>query len=137
VGQRSVWLRGESMEAFHNNNEGPAFDFHIDRWTPTNPNASYPRLTVGAESTNNAAKSDFWIQNGAYIRLKNIHLGYTIPQLLTKKIGINRLRVFVSSENLFTLSQMVGGWDPETTATSGGRIYPVAKVTSVGLNLNL
>jgi len=137
VGQRSVWLRGESMEAFHNNNEGPAFDFHIDRWTPTNPNASYPRLTVGAESTNNAAKSDFWIQNGAYIRLKNIQLGYTIPQLLTKKIGINRLRVFVSSENLFTLSQMVGGWDPETTATSGGRIYPVAKVTSVGLNLNL
>ena len=137
VGQRSVWLRGESMEAFHNNNEGPVFDFHIDRWTPTNPNASYPRLTVGAESTNNAAKSDFWIQNGAYIRLKNIQLGYTIPPILTKKIGINRLRVFVSAENLITLSQMVGGWDPETTATTGGRIYPVAKVTSIGLNINL
>jgi len=137
VGQRDVWLRGESVEAFHNNNEGPVFDFHIDRWTPTNPNASYPRLTVGSESTNNAAKSDFWIQNGAYVRLKNIQLGYTLPKSLTQKLGINRARFFVSGENLFTLTQMVGGWDPETTATSGGRIYPVAKVTSFGLNLNL
>lgn len=137
VGQRDVWLRGESVEAFHNNNEGPVFDFHIDRWTPTNPNASYPRLTVGSESTNNAAKSDFWIQNGAYVRLKNIQLGYTLPNSFTKKLGINRARFFVSGENLFTLTQMVGGWDPETTATSGGRIYPVAKVTSFGLNLNL
>ena len=137
VGQRSVWLRGESVEAFHNNNEGPAFDFHIDRWTPQNPNASYPRLTVGSESTNNAAKSDFWIQNGAYIRLKNIQLGYTIPNSLTKKVGVQRLRLFLSGENLLTLSKMVGGWDPETTATSGGRIYPVSTVTSFGLNLTL
>lgn len=137
VGQRSVWLRGESVEAFHNNNEGPAFDFHIDRWTPTNPNASYPRLTVGSESTNNATTSDFWIQNGAYIRLKNIQLGYTIPNSLTKKVGISRLRVFLSGENVLTLSKMVGGWDPETTATGGGRIYPVATVTSIGLNLTL
>jgi len=137
VGQRSVWLRGESVEAFHNNNEGPVFDFHIDRWTPQNPNASYPRLTVGSESTNNAAKSDFWIQNGAYIRLKNIQLGYTIPQSLTRKVGVQRLRLFLSGENLLTLSKMVGGWDPETTATSGGRIYPVSTVTSFGLNLTL
>jgi len=137
VGQRSVWLRGESVEAFHNNNEGPVFDFHIDRWTPQNPNASYPRLTVGLESTNNAAKSDFWIQNGAYIRLKNIQLGYTIPNSLTRKVGIQRLRVFLSGQNLLTLSKMVGGWDPETTSTSGGRIYPVSTVTSIGLNLTL
>jgi TonB-linked outer membrane protein, SusC/RagA family len=137
VGQRSVWLRGESVEAFHNNNEGPAFDFHLDRWTPTNPNASYPRLTVGAESTNNAAKSDFWIQNGAYVRLKNIQLGYTIPSTLTKKVGVSRLRVYLSAENILTLSKMVGGWDPETTSTTGGRIYPVATVTSIGLNLTL
>ncbi|HEY6913836.1 MAG TPA: SusC/RagA family protein, partial [Paludibacter sp.] len=137
VGQRSVWLRGESVEAFHNNNEGPVFDFHMDRWTPTNPDATYPRLTVGAESTNNAAKSNFWIQNGAYVRLKNIQLGYTIPASLTKKVGVNRLRVYLSGENLLTLSKMVGGWDPETTSTSGGRIYPVATVTSIGLNLTL
>lgn len=137
VGQRDVWLRGESVEAFHNNNEGPAFDFHLDRWTPTNQDASYPRLTVGSESTNNAAKSDFWIQDGAYIRLKNVQLGYTLPASVTKKIGITRARFFVSGENLLTFSNMIGGWDPETTSTSGGRIYPVAKVASFGINLNL
>lgn len=137
VGQRSVWLRGESVEAFHNNNEGPVFDFHLDRWTPTNTDATYPRLTVGAESTNNAAKSSFWIQNGAYARLKNIQLGYTVPSELTKKVGISILKVYLSGENLVTLSKMKGGWDPETTATSGGRIYPVATVTSIGLNLTL
>lgn len=136
VGQRDVWLRGESVEAFHNNNEGPAFDFHMDRWTPTNPTATYPRLTVGSESANNAAKSDFWIQNGAYIRLKNIQVGYSIPSTVTKKLGISRIRLFVSGENILTLSQMIGGWDPETTATTGGRIYPVATNTSIGLNLN-
>lgn len=137
VGQRSVWLRGESVEAFHNNNEGPVFDYHIDRWTPNNPDASYPRLTVGTESTNNAAKSDFWIQNGAYARLKNLQIGYTIPTNLTKKIAIENVRVFVSGQNLLTLSKMGGGWDPETTGSTGGRIYPVAKVMSIGLSVKL
>jgi TonB-linked SusC/RagA family outer membrane protein len=136
VGQRSVWLRGESVEAFHNNNEGPAFDFHIDRWTPTHTDASYPRLTVGSESANNAAKSDFWIYNGAYLRLKNIQLGYTLPKALARKIAVNNLRVYLTGQNLLTISNMIGGWDPETTATSGGRIYPVAKVSSIGLSLN-
>lgn len=137
VGQRSVWLRGESVEAFHNNNEGPVFNYHIDRWTPNNPYASYPRLTVGAESTNNAAKSDFWIQDGAYARLKNLQFGYTIPSAWTKKIAIENVRVFVSGQNLLTLSKMVGGWDPETTGSTGGRIYPVAKIMSIGLSVKL
>ncbi|MDD3488604.1 MAG: TonB-dependent receptor [Paludibacter sp.] len=137
VGQRSVWLRGESVEAFHNNNEGPVFNYHIDRWTPNNTDASYPRLTVGTESTNNAAKSDFWIQNGAYARLKNLQFGYTIPTNLTKKVTIENLRIFVSGQNLLTLSKMIGGWDPETTGSTGGRIYPVAKVMSIGLSVKL
>lgn len=135
VGQRKVWLRGESVEAFHNNNEGPVFNFHIDRWTPNNPNASYPRLTVGAESANNAAKSDFWIENAAYLRLKNIQLGYTLPERLTQKLSISRLRVYASIQNALTFCDMKGGWDPETT-DGGGRIYPVNRTYSIGLNLN-
>ena len=76
VGRRNKWMRGESVEAFHNNNEGPVMDFHQDRWTPNNPDATYPRLTMGAESANNAAKSDFWIQDAKYLRLKNAQIGY-------------------------------------------------------------
>src|SRR5690606_25397702 len=99
VGQRQVWLRGESVEAFHNNNEGPVFDFHIDRWTPTNPDATYPRLTVGAESANNATRSSFWIENAAYLRLKNVQLGYTFPKHWTDRVSLNRLRIYTSLQN--------------------------------------
>ncbi|MGV8095059.1 MAG: SusC/RagA family TonB-linked outer membrane protein [Mangrovibacterium sp.] len=134
VGKRSVWLRGESVEAFHNNNEGPVFDFHLDRWTPNHPNASYPRLTVGSESANNAAKSNFWIEDAAYLRLKNAQLGYTIPRLSVQKIGIQNFRIFASVQNALTFTDMKGGWDPETT-DGGGRIYPVARTFSLGLNL--
>ncbi|KAA8478445.1 TonB-linked SusC/RagA family outer membrane protein [Arcticibacter tournemirensis] len=135
VGQRNVWLRGESVEAFHNNNEGPVFNFHIDRWTPSHPDASYPRLTVGAESANNAAKSNFWIENAAYLRLKNVQLGYTMPAKWTNKLPNSRLRIYATVQNALTFSDMKGGWDPETT-DGGGRIYPVNRTYSFGLNLN-
>lgn len=132
VGQRQVWIRGEGVEAFHNNNEGPVFDFHMDRWTPSNTDASYPRLTVGTESQNNAAKSNFWIQNAAYLRLKNAQIGYTLPTKLTKKMMISKLRIYGSIQNALTFDHMKGGYDPET---AGARTYPVARVYSVGLNL--
>lgn len=134
VGDRNVWIRGESVEAFHNNNEGPVFEYHLDRWTPNNPDATYPRLTVGSESANNAAKSDFWIQNAAYLRLKNIQVGYTFPKHWLNKIAVKELRVYVTGQNLLTFDDMRGGWDPETT-DGGGRIYPVSKVYSLGVNL--
>ncbi len=61
-------------------------NFHIDRWTSMNPDASYPRLTMGSESANNAAKSDFWIQDASYLRLKNAQIGYNVPLQLVKNI---------------------------------------------------
>ena len=135
VGRRSRWMRGEAVEAFHNNNEGPVHDFHIDRWTPANPNASYPRLTMGSESANNATKSDFWIQNAAYLRLKNVQMGYDCQGDWMKKVRLTGLRAYVSVENALTLSRMRGGWDPEYNADGSGRAYPVARVFSLGLNV--
>ena len=134
VGERNVWLRGESVEAFHNNNEGPVFDFHLDRWTPGNPNASYPRLTMGSESANNAAKSDFWIQDASYLRLKNMQIGYTFPKEYLNKLFAKDLRIFLTGQNMLTFTNLKGGWDPETS-DGGGRIYPVSRVYSFGLNI--
>lgn len=134
VGLRHAWMRGEAVEAFHNNNEGPVLDFHIDRWTPSNPNASYPRLTMGTESTNNATKSDFWIQNAAYLRVKNLQLGYNFQGEWMKRVHLSQLRAFLSVENALTISGMKGGWDPEYNGGSG-RSYPVARVYSMGLNV--
>ncbi|RZJ55748.1 MAG: TonB-dependent receptor [Flavobacterium sp.] len=138
VGKRSMWIRGEAVEAFHNNNEGPLMDYHIDRWTPTNPNASYPRLTIGTESANNAAKSDFWIEDASYLRLKNIQLGYTIPERIIQQIGVSRFRAYITAQNLFTLTKLKAGYDPEinSPAALSGRVYPVTKVVAVGLNVN-
>lgn len=135
VGQRSLWMRGEAVEAFHNNNEGPVLDFHIDRWTPNNPNASYPRLTMGSESSNNAAKSDFWIQDASYLRLKNVQIGYQFPDKWMKSIHFKELRIYASVQNALTISKMKGGWDPEYNAEGSGRTYPVARVWSLGLNV--
>lgn len=135
VGKRNKWMRGESVEAFHNNNEGPVMDFHQDRWTPNNPDATYPRLTMGAESANNAAKSDFWIQDAKYLHLKNAQIGYTFPQQWMKKLYVKNLRIFASVQNPLTFTKMKGGWDPEYTGDGSGRAYPVARVYSFGLNV--
>jgi TonB-dependent starch-binding outer membrane protein SusC len=139
VGKRSQWIRGEITEAFHNSNEGPVFPRHIDRWTPVNTDASYPRLTVGAESVNNAARSDFYMQDAKYIRLKNIQVGYTFPNSMMSKIGVDNLRVYLSGLNLITLSPMNNGLDPEVFGgqAQSGRVYPVSKVFSLGLDINL
>ena len=135
VGKRSKWMRGESVEAFHNNNEGPVLDMHLDRWTPSNPDATYPRLTRGSESSNNVLGSDFWIKDAKYIRLKNVQVGYTFPKKWMNKVKIQNLRVYASLQNALTFSAMPGGWDPEYTGDGSGRSYPVARVFSLGVNL--
>lgn len=142
VAKRSQWVRGEMVEAFHNNNEGPVFKRHLDRWTPSNTDASYPRLTVGSESVNNAARSDFWIQDAKYLRVKNVQIGYTLPQKLVNKAGISSLRLYLTGLNLLTFSPMNIGLDPEVTANlngggagNNGRVYPVTRVFSMGLDV--
>ncbi|MWB93100.1 SusC/RagA family TonB-linked outer membrane protein [Flavobacterium sp. GA093] len=138
VGKRSMWIRGEGVEAFHNSNEGPVMDYHIDRWTPQNPDAEYPRLTIGTESANNAAKSDFWIQDASYLRLKNVQLGYTIPSRFTEQLGVAKFRAYITGQNLLTFTKLKAGYDPEINSgeASNGRVYPVAKVLAIGLNVN-
>ncbi|MEO2073545.1 MAG: TonB-dependent receptor [Zunongwangia sp.] len=136
VGKRQQWLRGEIVEAFHNNNEGPVFERHLDRWTPENLDASYPRLTVGAESVNNAAKSDFYIYDAQYLRIKNLQIGYTLPDAAVHNIGLESTRLYLTGLNLLTFSPLNDlGVDPESVGSSG-RVYPVTRVFSIGLNIN-
>lgn len=113
-------------------------DYHIDRWTPANPDASYPRLTIGTESANNAAKSDFWIEDASYLRLKNIQLGYTIPSRFTDQLGVNKFRAYITGQNLLTFTKLKAGYDPEVNSSeaSNGRVYPITKVLAIGLSVN-
>jgi len=134
VGKRSVWISGVGSQAFANNFEGPVFDCHIDRWTPENPNADYPRLTTGNESLNNSQKSDFWIENGAYLRLKNIRLGYTLPTKFLRNAVIKQVKVYTGIQNALTFSKMRSGWDPEVEQNNAGQ-HAVSRVYSLGLNV--
>jgi len=147
VGRRNLYIRGEGVEAFHNNWEN-VYSQHLDRWTPTNTDASYPRLTIGTASTNNNQGSDYWLRNGAYARLKNVQLGYTLPNTLTSKAGIQQLRVFVSGQDLLTISHLRDiGYDPEISefsesvglgggVGSSGRVYPSVRVATLGLTVS-
>ena len=113
-----------------------AMGIHRDYWTPENPNALFPRPFVGA--THNFGASDKWTFNGQYARLKNIQLGYTLPKAFTKKIGVSRARVFVSGQDLFTISAMgkFGTlFDPES-ANNADNDYPYFSTASAGLNIS-
>ena len=115
----------------------------LNAWTPTNTNTSIPRA-INADPNQNVRPSDRWIENGSYMRIKNLMLGYTLPSgtLSTLTNGtITRLRVYVSCQNLATFTKYKG-WDPEigsrrTTLTNGidyGQ-YPSARSYQFGLQV--
>ena len=95
-----------------------------------NARARYPRLTKTGIS-NNYAISDYWLFNGAYFRLKNVTLGYTLPETVTRYVGMKKVRVYVSASDLFCLSHYPKGWDPEMGYTS----YPITTSVLAGLSI--
>ena len=125
------YYTGESSYAFYNS--GKVLERHLDRWTPENHNASYPRITK--DSQINFSTSSFWLQDASYVRLKNISLGYNIPSVLTQKIGIDKVKVYISGENLLTFSGLEG-IDPEASASNRGAYYGNVKKVSLGLKVS-
>jgi len=95
-----------------------------------NAAAKYPRLSDKA-GANNYATSDFWMFNGAYFRIKNVSLGYNIPQKLTKKALVQQMRVFVNMADFFVASRYPKGWDPEGGATG----YPITRSFVTGVSV--
>lgn len=121
-----------------------AFTDHMDyfRADPDHPfglnlDSYYPRPLFN--SGKNHHTQSRYIQNAAYLRLKNLQLSYTFPFSLTNKIGLQQLRIFVSGENLLTFTDLTRTMDPETAGSGapvGGSIYPLSKVYSFGLSVN-
>lgn len=109
----------------------------MDSWTPDNLDAEYPILVPEANSADNYVKSDKWVKDASYCRLKNVVLGYTLPQDIIKKMGIGSLRVYVSGQNLLTFSKFFDGYDPEVSysGTQGGEFYPIMQTFTFGLDL--
>ena len=111
----------------------------LQRWTGEGTSNKIPMLKLG--DSKNWVCSDIYVQDGSYLRLKNISLGYTLPRQLTKKVNVERFRMYVRAENLFTWTKY-WGFDPEigTSSTSMGvdyGVYPQARIFTVGFNLSL
>jgi len=109
-----------------------------DFWTEENQDGYLPRPNAGDGGKNLMIQSRY-LQNGAYMRIKNIQLGYTFPQAFTNKISINRARLFVNVENLATFTKMMKIIDPETAAISGNayaaKTYPLRRTWAFGINV--
>ena len=119
-------------------NEGPAFEIFtttrvLDRWTPDNPNASFPRIEA-ASNKNNFLYNDFWIRDASYLRLKNIQIGYSFNENVLDKLKVSKLRIYTGATNLFTISDVESGLDPETYS---GRVnyYPPTSTYTIGIQL--
>ncbi len=126
-----AYYTGEAAYAFFNS--GKVLKRHLDRWTPENHNASYPRLTKSLQT--NFATSSFWLQNASYVRLKNISLGYNLPKGWLSKAGIERVKLFLSGENLLTFSGLEG-LDPESPSDTRGAFYSNVKKITFGLKVS-
>lgn len=100
------------------------------RWTEGATDAKFPRLLPYTD-TRNTKNSDFWLQNKAFVRVKNIQLGYTVPNDITKRIQVQNLRVFASLENFWTITKYKG-FDPEVSGTN----YPTMKQAVFGVSLS-
>lgn len=137
IGRRTSYMATEMVQPIRDNYGNIPAIIDGKYWSPFNTdeqnrNAKYPRLS-NTGKTNNYQTSDFWLFNGGYFRLKNVTLGYTLPQKWTQKIRMSNVRLYVSASDLFCISDYPKGWDPEMGVTS----YPITTSILVGLSLKL
>lgn len=148
VGKRDYWGLGTMIIPAYGNAD-IMYANQLDFWSPSNPNAFYPRPYIGNSATklanfpasgNNFYPQSKYLLNLAYARLKNVTVGYTLPNNWLKKYGIEKVRFYLSGQNLATISNVGAPIDPEMTdgeAGYTGRTFPFNRQYSFGINLTL
>ncbi len=109
--------------------DGVPAEQHLDRWTPENRDASFPRLWINNQ--NNSQNSTYWLRNTSYLRLKNLELAYSLPRSILQPAGISQVRFFVSGLNLLTFSSYKYT-DPEASSSVA---YPLMRYYNAGINV--
>lgn len=131
---RNDWMAYPFRTIYTNQNP----TFLGQTWTEDNPNAKYPRLTNNTNrSAWNYQTNDFMLQNSRYIRLKTLVVGYTLPQIWTRKVKLEKVRVYFSGNDLWETTSIRDGFDPEMGSASNTSGYPFARTWSFGLNVTL
>ncbi|WP_341842340.1 TonB-dependent receptor [Chitinophaga caseinilytica] len=143
VARRDLWASGPVVIPGYRETEA-WYAHQMDYWTPSNPNAFYPRPTnhEQLESTKNFYRQTKYLLNMSYLRLKNLTLGYTLPTHLVNRAKFKSARIFVAGENLLTFDKLDIPIDPEidylpeqSDRNSFGRVYPYRAEYSVGLQI--
>ena len=133
VGKADGYVWGHSIGAFHEGGSMPEI-YKDNYWTTENRNAMFPRLAFN--QTNNTQISSFWRKDASYMRMKNVQLGYTIPERMVSKVGISNLRLYISTDNLFTITKFWKQFDVEAPILTGyGQFYPLMRTTTFGIDL--
>ncbi len=135
VGKKDVYYSGAGARALSGNYT--IYNYQLDYWTEENHNAKFPILLEDPNGTNpNNMISSFWVKSGAYCRLKNVVLGYTLPQNWTQKATLSKVRIYASAQNLLTIKNgFYEGFDPENSIGSGASCYPLNKAFIFGLSV--
>ncbi len=132
----SRYYDSDAMFAFVDG--GKVKDIHLGRWNPNVSesqnlaNATYPLLHYGENGNHNQQVNSFFLKNGAFVRLKNIELSYTLPAQWIQKIGMSSCRLYLNANNLITWDHLDGLVDPES---NGSNRYPILKTVNFGLNV--
>ena len=108
-----------------------ALKANLDRWTPSNPNASEPRVLIDVSNLNHS-ESSFWMKDASYVRLKNIEIAYNLPVELLKQNFIKGMRIYFNANNIVTWSK-IKNYDPEN-ASGRGWDYPQFRIWNAGVN---
>lgn len=136
VSNVSRYYDAEAMYEFVNG--GKVKEHHLQRWNPNESeaynlaNATYPLLHYDDYGNHNHQQNSFFLKNGAFVRLKNIELSYTLPAAWSRKIGMSDCRLYVNANNLVTWDHLDGLTDPES---NGSNTYPIMKTVNFGVNI--
>jgi TonB-linked SusC/RagA family outer membrane protein len=135
VGQRNNFLSGTGAVPFNSADFAASLlSIHKNYWRPDNENALFPRLLPSGSGGNNYLLATQWIRSAAYFRIKNINLGYTLPQSVLSKTKISNFRIYFSCANLLTLSNAWKGFDPEINSANA-EFYPLMRTFTGGINV--
>lgn len=136
VGQQNILRTGNARAPFFRNYVNVNTSYIGKTWTPETPNAEFPRMSFDANRNNwNWQFNDVNVQNLRYARLKSLVIGYTLPKHLTTKIKSDRVRFYFSGNDLFEVTSVKDGFDPERGESSDST-YPFARTWSLGLDIS-
>ncbi len=145
-GNKILNYEKSNLQSFQNRSfvgvQNVSEDFYENHWTPSNPSNTYSRASYNDDATGSNVPSSAWIENGSFLKLKNLTVGYTLPATLSQRVSLSKVRAYISTQNLFTITNY-SGLDPEIGIQGGNAsqngidngTYPGSRFYTIGLNV--